>query len=143
MGWSAAFDEAWLSVGQAARIAQVDPSTIRRWADRQLVLARVTPGGTRQIARSSLKTGFDRETSARVVVSNGGASGAGPDPYTAVVHLARSGGSWRGWRPNVLDTERLEELRQAIDTLEDNLADIADAIDYELHVRDEQLSNDL
>ena len=44
----------WLGVGDAARQAAVDASTIRRWADNGTVVARRLPGGHRQISQESL-----------------------------------------------------------------------------------------
>jgi len=47
-------EETWLTVGQASKIAQRDPRTIRSWADNGIIRARVSPGGHRQIPLSDL-----------------------------------------------------------------------------------------
>src|SRR5512133_92334 len=44
----------WLTLGQAARYLGVAQSTVRKWADRELVPAFYTPGGHRRFRRADL-----------------------------------------------------------------------------------------
>lgn len=128
-------DEHWLTVGQAARISQVDPSTIRRWADRGQIRARSTPGGTRQIAQSSLREGFDRETASKSTAASR-SEHVGVDPYSAIVHLSEQSSTWTHWHPDRLSPKRLEQLRLASDILTEAIADVAYAVEQELVKRD-------
>jgi excisionase family DNA binding protein len=137
-------DDAWIGVGEAARLAGVDPSTIRRWADRGHVRARVTPGGTRQISRTSLRSGYQRETAARrTSASQSERPAGGPDPVgehappeAVVPFLAAASTDWTRWTPRHLSRRRLEQLQAAIPDLRDALDDIAGAVDVELDNRD-------
>ncbi len=49
-------DRDWLSLGEAARILGVAPTTLRRWADDGVVRSFVTPGGHRRFVRASLES---------------------------------------------------------------------------------------
>ena len=137
-------DDTWMGVGEAARMARVDPSTVRRWADSGRVRARVTPGGTRQISRSSLRSGYERETVARRTANATGKSPrSGPDPAgehtppeTAVPYLAAAAETWSRWTPRHLSARRLEQLSHAIAGLRDALDDIEGAVADELRDRD-------
>lgn len=44
----------WMSLGEAARVLGVAPTTLRRWADDGVVRSFVTPGGHRRFVRSSI-----------------------------------------------------------------------------------------
>lgn len=56
-------DETWLSLSEAARVLDVHPTTLRRWANNGDIPALVTPGGHRRFAMSDL-TKFARRRSA-------------------------------------------------------------------------------
>jgi excisionase family DNA binding protein len=49
-----ASDPEWLTLGQAAKYLGVAQSTVRKWADRELVPAFYTPGGHRRFRRADL-----------------------------------------------------------------------------------------
>ena len=46
---------AWLTLGQACRILNVDESTLRRWADAGQVRTFRTPGGHRRFAEGDVR----------------------------------------------------------------------------------------
>lgn len=56
-------DETWLTLGEAAELLNVHPTTIRRWANNGDLPAMVTPGGHRRFAAADLAR-FARERSA-------------------------------------------------------------------------------
>jgi hypothetical protein len=137
-------DEAWIGVGEAARLARVDPSTMRRWVDAGKVRARVTPGGTRQISRGSLRSGFQRETAARQAPGKRKRSVTiGPDPgaehappESALPYLVAASSEWSRWTPRHLPKARLEQLQDGVVALRNALDDIDGVITDELRDRD-------
>lgn len=56
-------DDEWLTLSQAARLLDVHPTTLRRWANNGDIPTLVTPGGHRRFALSDLAR-FTRERSA-------------------------------------------------------------------------------
>ncbi|MBN1681919.1 MAG: helix-turn-helix domain-containing protein [Anaerolineae bacterium] len=65
----------WVSLGEAAEIIGVHPTTIRNWAERGELPFRRTPGGHRRFRRSDLKQWLasqhkSRPTKAQVVVQS-------------------------------------------------------------------------
>jgi excisionase family DNA binding protein len=56
-------DELWLTLSEAARLLDVHPTTLRRWANNGDIPVMVTPGGHRRFASSDLAR-FSRERSA-------------------------------------------------------------------------------
>jgi hypothetical protein len=137
-------DDVWIGVGEAARLARVDPSSVRRWADDGKVRARVTPGGTRQISRASLRAGFQRETAAsRGPAERKRSITIGPDPAaehvppeSALPYLAAAASDWSRWTPRHLSRARLEQLQEAVVSLRSALDDIDGAIVDDLRDRD-------
>lgn len=135
--------EEWITVGQASRIAQVDPSTIRRWTDRGRVRGRVSPGGTRQVSLRSLKAAFERATAAKQheVSARTGDPGPDPmveaaDPYSALVYLAEASPQWRSWTPDRRSSSsRLDALLRAATQVRDAIDDIIGVVDDELRDR--------
>src|SRR6266849_11094544 len=67
----AAGENAWLTLGQAAKYLGVAQSTIRKWSDVGRVPAFYTPGGHRRYRRSDLDTFLERS-------GPGGRDQAGP-----------------------------------------------------------------
>lgn len=62
----------WLSLSAAARVLNVHPTTLRRWADKGEVPVRLTPGGHRRFLRSELDRMAGRgEASVTVTVTAG------------------------------------------------------------------------
>ena len=63
-------DKKWYSLTQAAKILEVHPTTLRRWADSGAIDAMVTPGGHRRFAPEVLtafvsKQGISREVESK------------------------------------------------------------------------------
>lgn len=56
-------EEVWLTLSEAARLLDVHPTTLRRWANNGDIPVMVTPGGHRRFASSDLAR-FSRERSA-------------------------------------------------------------------------------
>jgi excisionase family DNA binding protein len=56
-------DELWLTLSEAARLLDVHPTTLRRWANNGDIPVMVTPGGHRRFSSSDLAR-FSRERSA-------------------------------------------------------------------------------
>lgn len=130
--------EPWVSIGQAARLAHVHPSTVRRWADAQKVRSRVTPGGHRQIATDSLLVGFERETATRSTKTAADQPASTPttDPYSSIVHLAEMAEDWTRWNPSRMSEKRLATLTEAATKLIDAISDVAGTAEDELRDRE-------
>jgi hypothetical protein len=110
-------DDKWLPVGTAASLVSVDPRTMRRWVDKGLVLARVTPEGRRQVSKASLRTVFERETIGRrtsEVSMDAGRSA----PEVVIPYLAAAMKSWGTWKPGLhLTTAKRVELLGQVQAL--------------------------
>lgn len=119
-------EEEWLTTGQAAKIAARDIRTIRRWAEEGRLKARVSPGGHRQIALSSL---LAVQQPARRTLANKGTRRRGrallPDECLAL--WADATLDWPGWRP----AKRLEigELRELLDRADDVRRSLGEVIE--------------
>lgn len=107
--------EEWLTTGQAAKIAARDIRTIRRWIDEGRLKARISPGGHRQIALSSLVE-IQRPASRRTAPRRrrGGGRVLPPEclPQWADVII-----DWPGWTPAV--TTSSNQLRDMVDQIDD------------------------
>jgi len=53
----------WLTLSEAARVLGVHPTTLRRWANKGDIPARITPGGHRRFLREELVAFLEREQS--------------------------------------------------------------------------------
>lgn len=133
----------WLTVGDAARRANVDPRTIRRWADTQRVRSRVTPGGHRQISLSGLVEQFDQATNlkhSRHAPTNPFDTQT-PDQVVPV--LADSALTWSHWQPpRTLTDDALAQLRMDLRSLVDTLSEVDAVITDELAARDARATPD-
>jgi hypothetical protein len=130
-------EETWLTTGEAAKIAYRDIRTVRRWADTGIIRSRISPGGHRQIALSTLlqaQPAPGRRISSR-------APSVPPDE--ALPQWAAVAGEWCVWKPNPTDSEALlETLLAHVRDLGESLRDVEQAIRTEFHERDEDISND-
>jgi len=96
---SAVDEPVWLTVRQAALLAGVDTSTIRRWSDEGRVHQHRSAGGHRSIERSSLLSTV-RRTKRPLVLP----------PLVALDLLAADVDRWRGWRPTDETSSELREM---------------------------------
>lgn len=55
MGASVPEQDAWLGLGEAARLLGISQATLRRWADRGQVASFITPGGHRRFPRAAIQ----------------------------------------------------------------------------------------
>jgi excisionase family DNA binding protein len=130
-------EDDWMRVGAAARLAGVDARTIRRWADRGRIRARVTPGGTRQVSRASVRAAFEQETTARRQGLGGfSPTGERATPEVTVLYLAEAAKTWSGWTPRHLSEARCWALLDAVRSLLDALAEVRDQTEDDLRDRD-------
>lgn len=105
--------EEWLTTGQAAKIASRDIRTVRRWIDNGQLKARVSPGGHRQVALSSLVK-LHQPARARRRLPRRGAAVA--DPVISLGEWADLTLDWDGWRPpQELAPQHLDRLIEHID----------------------------
>jgi hypothetical protein len=125
--------ERWVRIREAARIASVDPRTIRRWADTGRIRARVTPGGHRQVSVEGLGQAYKpAQRSARA-----GRNPSEVDPDDAIPDWAGTAALWRSWRPGGrLSDDALAELRLDVESLRRSLADVEEVVTQELRIRD-------
>ena len=113
-------EEEWLTTGQAAKVASRDIRTIRRWTDTGQLKARISPGGHRQVALSSLLA-LQQPAEARKRHKRRG----GPlvTPLDCLVDWADVTLDWRGWTPPAgtprrdLDAliDHIDDLRRSLD----------------------------
>ncbi len=98
-------EETWLTTGAAAQLASRDIRTIRRWADAGVVRCRVSPGGRRQVALSSLLDAQPPPNQART-------HRAPPtSPVDTIGRWAQVLDDWYGWQPTrTVSTSALESL---------------------------------
>lgn len=119
-----------LTVGQAARRAGVDPSTIRRWTKSGALPAAVTPGGDRRIDTDDLDT---------LLMPSTVDLGTAAPPERAVPHWAVVSSGWGGWRPPIrLGEDQLARLRQDAENLRNDLGSVVDAITLRLRQLDSE-----
>jgi hypothetical protein len=125
-------EETWLTTGEAARIANRDPRTVRTWADSGILRCRWSPGGHRQIALSSLLSAQQphrRPTNTRTPTIS---------PDEALPQWTTTGAGWCGWEPGRhATTTELESLLKDTRDLADYISEIEHAVQVELHRRDE------
>lgn len=126
-------DETWLSMKAAAEVAGVDPRTVRRWVDRGKVEGRVTPGGTRRVARSSLVAAIKRETFARRDREPG--AGVGAAPEVAVRYLAAVTAGWDTWDPRYLPEAEATALLHQVEDMINALQNVRDTLNDDIHDR--------
>jgi hypothetical protein len=113
-------EEEWLTTGQAAKIAARDIRTIRRWIDTAQLKARISPGGHRQVALSSLlaiqQPAGDRRRRTRR---------GGPliTPLDCLADWADLTLDWSGWKPPAATT------RRDLDALIDHIDDVRRSLD--------------
>lgn len=125
--------ERWVTVREAARLAAVDPRTIRRWADTGRVRGRRTPGGHRQISVSGLDAAYTPAASRAAEPT------ADRDPAEAIPGWANSAVLWLDWRPpRRLSDDDLESLRLDVRHCRRALDDIEAAVTSELRRRDDE-----
>ena len=87
-------DETWLTLGEAAELLDVHPTTLRRWANSGDIPTLVTPGGHRRFAATDLAR-FARERSAlRNVNGFAGLWATKALAYTRQESMARRKDSW-------------------------------------------------
>ncbi len=87
-------DETWLTLGEAAELLDVHPTTLRRWANSGDIPTLVTPGGHRRFAATDLAR-FARERSAlRNVNGFVGLWATKALAYTRQESMARRKESW-------------------------------------------------
>jgi excisionase family DNA binding protein len=87
-------DETWLTLGEAAELLDVHPTTLRRWANSGDIPTLVTPGGHRRFAATDLAR-FARERSAlRNVNGFAGLWATKALAYTRQESMARRKESW-------------------------------------------------
>jgi hypothetical protein len=124
-------EETWLTTGEAARIAARDNRTIRRWAQAGIITCRVSPGGWRQIALSSLLRAQPAPNKAR----NGRAPIAPPDD--TIAQWAQVVDDWYAWRPPpAMSTPALEALLVASREVNTAMTGIEASVLQELRRRD-------
>jgi transposase-like protein len=119
----------WIPVSAAARLAGVDPRTMRRWVDEGRVRGRVTPGGTRQVSQASVLAGFERETVGRARGTiRPDAERAAPD--IALTYLAAAAENWGEWHPPPhWSAAKCAELLRSVESLEFAVADIREQLE--------------
>lgn len=118
-------EEEWLTTGQAAKIAARDIRTIRRWIDDGQLKARVSPGGHRQVALSSL-IALQQPAQARRRRARRG----GPlvTPLDCLDEWADLTLDWSGWKPPAgTPVGQLDELIGHIDDIRRSLDDAREA----------------
>jgi excisionase family DNA binding protein len=124
-------DDRWVRIREAARLAGVDPRTIRRWADTGRIPARVTPGGQRQISVAGL--GASYSPGKRVVERH-------PlviDPDVAVPEWSATCALWYMWHPpRRLSDDEIANLRGDVRRVRTALEDLARTLTEELQDRD-------
>jgi hypothetical protein len=121
-------EEEWLTTGQAAKVAARDIRTIRRWVEEGRLKARVSPGGHRQIALSSLLEAQrpTRGSSRRRRRGQGRVL-----PSECLDTWADVAADWATWRPPPTTGDaalremigQVEDVRQALDDVYEALAD--------------------
>ncbi len=125
--------ERWVTVREAARLAAVDPRTIRRWADTGRVRGRRTPGGHRQISVTGLDAAYTP------AASRGAEATAVRDPADAIPAWANSAVLWLDWRPpRRLSDDDLATLREDIRQCRRALDEVEAAVTGELRRRDDE-----
>ncbi len=124
-------EETWLTVGEAAKLASRDPRTIRTWADRGIVRCRISPGGHRQLALSSLLQAQPtpgRRHTARARVA---------EPDELLPLWAQTTAEWYGWQPRPTTPDhRLESMLMHIGDIRSGLDDIERSLRREFLQRD-------
>ncbi len=124
--------ERWVSVREAARVAAVDPRTIRRWADTGRIRARRTPGGHRQISVSGLGAAYSATT------HKPGHAADDRDPAEVIPDWAATSPMWAHWRPpRRLSDDDLASLRLDIASCHRALDEVNNSVTIELRRRDE------
>ena len=122
-------EEEWLTTGQAAKVAARDIRTIRRWVEEGRLKARVSPGGHRQIALSSL---LEAQQPTRGSSRRRRRRGQGRVlPSECLDAWADVAADWGTWRPPPTTGEAalremigwVEDVRQALDDVYEALAD--------------------
>lgn len=131
-------DDKWLTVGTAAGLVSVDPRTMRRWVDKGLVHARVTPEGRRQVSKASLRAAFERETIGRrrgdVPLDTDRSA-----PEVVIPYLTTAMQSWRTWKPGFhLSTAKRSELLDQVRALVAALDGIDGVIAGDLRDREDE-----
>ena len=125
-------EETWLTTGEAAKIAYRDIRTVRRWADTGIIRSRISPGGHRQIAQSSLlqaQPAPGRRARSRAPTMS---------PDEALPQWAAVAADWYGWSPDLRDASRnLESLLINARDLAASIRDVEHAIHSELRHRDD------
>jgi hypothetical protein len=113
-------EEEWLTTGQAAKVASRDIRTIRRWTDAGQLKARISPGGHRQVALSSLLA-LQQPAEARRRQQRRG----GPlvTPLDCLDDWADVTLDWTGWTPPVRTSQR------DLDALIDHIDDVRRSLD--------------
>ena len=113
-------EEEWLTTGQAAKVASRDIRTIRRWTDTGQLKARISPGGHRQVALSSLLA-LQQPAEARRRQQRRG----GPlvTPLDCLGDWADVTLDWTGWTPPLGTPQR------NLDALMDHLDDVRRSLD--------------
>jgi excisionase family DNA binding protein len=130
-------DDRWVRVREAARVAGVDPRTIRRWADTGRIPARVTPGGQRQISLAGL--GASYSPGRRAVERDPLAV----DPDVAVPEWSATCALWHIWRPpRRLSDDDIATLRSDVRHLEAALRDLESTLTEELQDRDRRAAGE-
>lgn len=105
--------EEWLTTGQAAKIASRDIRTVRRWIDEGRLKARVSPGGHRQVALTSLLNLQQPARSRRRRPRRGTAIA---DPVSAIGEWADITLDWDLWSPPPgLTRQQIANLVEHID----------------------------
>lgn len=131
--------ERWVRIREAARIASVDPRTIRRWADTGRIRARLTPGGHRQVSVEGLGQAYSPADRSRRTAGEV----AEVDPSVALSEWAASAALWRFWRvPRRLGEDALVELRLDVDSVRRSLGDLEAIITDELRARDRRATGE-
>ena len=132
--------ERWVRIREAARIASVDPRTIRRWADTGRIRARVTPGGHRQVSVEGLGAAYGPADRSRRALPSAPVDVA---PDVAVPEWSASASLWRLWRPHGrLSDDTLGELRLEISSLRRSLSDLEEIVSEELRARDRRAAGE-
>lgn len=121
----------WVPVREAARIAGVDPRTIRRWADSGQIMARLTPGGHRQISLAGLGASY---SSAQRVGSD---TPIDVEPDAALPEWTASAALWHLWRPpRRLSDDDVARLRLDAEQLVRILTELRETLTGDLAERD-------
>lgn len=116
--------DAWLTPSHAARLADCDPSTIRRWATDGRLRVKKTPGGHRRISRASLMdvcSPEGPEGAAAPLDGTDSLSQAPDGPHEAIAAVADVADQWVDLDLDVLTDRQLT-------TLTSNLVIVADTI---------------